>query len=63
MKRLIPLAAALALIALPATALGASSHGLVFSVSHRQHKIQLIDSRHVVHAYGYTGGAARAARR
>jgi hypothetical protein len=55
MKRFIPLASALALISLPATALAAPTHGLVLSVSPAHHRIQLIDSRRAVHGYRYGG--------
>jgi uncharacterized membrane protein YgcG len=55
MKRLISLATVLAATAVPAIAHGAATHGVVLSFSARQHKIQLIDSRHLVHGFRYTG--------
>jgi hypothetical protein len=53
MKRLLPLIASLALLAVPATAAAATSHGVVLSVSSKTHRIQLVDTRHVVRAYQY----------
>jgi hypothetical protein len=53
MKRLSTLIAFLALVALPATAAAATSHAVVLSVSSKTHRLQLIDSRHVVRAYAY----------
>lgn len=53
MKRLLPLIASLALFAVPATAAAATSHGVVLSVSSKTHRLQLVDTRHVVRAYQY----------
>lgn len=41
------------MLVIPATALGATSHGVVLSVSPTQHKLQVINPQHVVHAYRY----------
>jgi hypothetical protein len=54
MKRL-TLATTVALLALPASALAASSSGVVLSVDQKHHTIQVVDSRHVVHLYHYRG--------
>ncbi len=53
--RRVALAAAAALFAFPASALAASSSGVVLSVDTRHHAIQVVDSTHIVHAYGYQG--------
>lgn len=58
MKRL-TLAAIVALLALPATALASSSSGVVLSVDKRHHTIQVVDPGHVVHLYHYDGRLPR----
>ncbi|MFZ0042960.1 MAG: hypothetical protein WAK93_16755 [Solirubrobacteraceae bacterium] len=55
MKRFLLLTASLALGAVPASAAAATSHGVVLSVSSRQHRVQVIDHRHAVHQYRYRG--------
>ena len=55
MKRLVPLAGLVALLSLPACAFGSTPHGVVLSLSAKHHQLQLIDARHVVHAYHYDG--------
>ncbi len=59
MKRLM-LAAGLAGVAVcPATALASPSKAKVLSVDARHHTVQLVDTRHVVHAYRYHGKLPR----
>jgi hypothetical protein len=53
MRRLFTLLAFLALVAVPATAAAATSHGIVLSASSKTHRLQLVNSRHVVRAYDY----------
>ncbi len=47
------LAAAIAALALPASA--AAATGVVLSVNSRHHTIEVVDGKHVVHAYHYRG--------
>jgi hypothetical protein len=54
MKRL-TLAGMIVSMAFPASALAGMSRGYVLSVDKRHHTIQVVDSRHVVHAYRYHG--------
>lgn len=54
MKRVALLAAVL-LLALPSGALAAARAGVVLSVDRAHHTLQLVDGRHVVHAYRYRG--------
>jgi Domain of unknown function (DUF5666) len=58
MKR-IGMAVALTTLALPASALAASSSGTVLSVDSGHHMIQVVDGRHVVHAFHYRGKLGR----
>jgi hypothetical protein len=58
MKRL-SFATAVAMLALPASALAASGHGVVLSVDSKHHSVQVVDASHVVHAYGYRGRLPR----
>jgi hypothetical protein len=54
MKR-VALAAAVVLLALPSGALAAARTGVVLSVDRAHHALQVVDGRHVVHAYRYRG--------
>ena len=54
MNRLLStLAVALATLAVPASALAASSTGTVLSINRSQHVVQIVDAAHAVHAYHY----------
>lgn len=58
MKR--ALATAVAVLALPGSALAAGTHrGVVLTVDRAHHVVQLVDGRHVVHAYHYRGRLGR----
>jgi hypothetical protein len=48
-----------ALLALPATAMASSGHGVVLSVDSRHKTVQVVDGSHVVHAYKYRGRLPR----
>jgi hypothetical protein len=54
MKRL-TVAAAAAMLALPASAVAAPRSGVVLSVDAGHHKIQVVDGKHLAHAYRYRG--------
>ncbi len=58
MKRL-SFVTALAMLALPASAVAASGHGVVLSVDAKHHTVQVVDASHVVHAFGYRGHLPR----
>ena len=58
MKRL-SFATAVAMLALPGSALAASGHGVVLSVDSKHHTVQVVDASHVVHAFGYRGRLPR----
>jgi len=52
MNRL-PVAVAAAMLALPASAAAAPTHGVVLSVNAGRHTIQVVDGKHRAHAYRY----------
>lgn len=54
MNRL-PVAVAAAMLALPASAAAAPTHGVVLSVNAGRHTIQVVDGKHRAHAYRYRG--------
>src|SRR3981081_4334049 len=54
MKRL-TVAAAAAMLALPASAIAAPRHGVVLSVNAAHHRIEVVDGKHLAHAYRYRG--------
>jgi hypothetical protein len=58
MKRL-TFATAVAMLALPGSAFAASGHGVVLSVDSKHRRIEVVDSSHVVHAFGYRGRLPR----
>ena len=59
MKRLL-LIAALAILALPASAMAeATSHGVVLSVTSGRHTLQVVDPSHIVHSFRFDGARAR----
>jgi hypothetical protein len=47
------------MLALPASAMAASGHGMVLSVDSRHKTLEVVDSSHVVHAYKYQGRLPR----
>jgi hypothetical protein len=53
--KLITTAVALTMLALPASAAAAGTHGVVLSVNARHHTIEVVDTGHVVHGYKYRG--------
>lgn len=48
-----------ALLALPASAMAASGHGVVLSVDSRHKTVEVVDGSHVVHAFKYHGRLPR----
>lgn len=54
MNRL-PVAVAAAMLALPASAVAAPTHGVVLSVDAGRHTIQVVDGKHQAHGYRYRG--------
>src|SRR6201995_5240534 len=54
MNRL-PVAVAAAMLALPASAVAAPTHGVVLSVNAGRHTIQVVDGKHQAHGYRYRG--------
>jgi hypothetical protein len=52
-------AVVVAMLALPASAFASASNGVVLSVNARKHTMQVVDSKYVVHLYGYRGHMPR----
>lgn len=51
----LPFAAAVAVLALPGSALAAGSHGVVLSVDRAHHSVELVDAHHFVRDFHYRG--------
>src|SRR6516162_11080660 len=59
LMRRLTLATIATLLAVPASALAASTSGTVLSVDGRHHTIEVVDASHVVHDYHYHGRLPR----
>ena len=57
--RRVTLGIVVALLALPASAMAASGHGVVLSVDSRHKTVEVVDASHVVHAYKFRGRLPR----